>query len=155
MGKVAVGPLLRQLLQKGGDIDPQQGLDALEAASKGRGLVWCVADCDKARSWSAVFRAVVKAVDYPQFFGGDFEALYDCLCDTLLDHKEGVVLVFERLHSADPAIVHEGKQFIEVLNNTVQFAQKNERVFIFAIHHAGKHPEAEPGVFTSWSNEPS
>ncbi len=154
MGKT-VDPKLRQLLQKGGDIDPQKDLDALEAVAKERGLAWCVADCEKARSWSAVFRAVVKAVDYPQFFGGDFDALYDCLSDTLLDQKEGVVLVFDKLHSADPAIVNEGKEFLEILNNAVQFAQENGRVFIFGIHHAGKHPEAVPGVVNSWSNTPA
>jgi RNAse (barnase) inhibitor barstar len=150
-----VDPKLRQLLQKGGDTDPQQGLEALEAAAKERGMVWCVADCEKARSWSAVFRAVVKAVDYPQYFGGDFDALYDCLSDTLLDQKEGVVLVFDKLHSADPAIVNEGQQFLEILNEAVAFAQENGLVFIFAIHHAGKHPDAEPGVVNNWSDEPS
>jgi len=150
-----VDPKLRQLLQKGGDTDPQQGLEELEAAAKERGMVWCVADCEKARSWSAVFRAVVKAVDYPQYFGGDFDALYDCLSDTLLDQKEGVVLVFDKLHSADPAIVNEGQQFLEILNEAVAFAQENGRVFIFAIHHAGKHPDAEPGVVNNWSDEPS
>jgi exonuclease V gamma subunit len=66
-----------------------------------------------------------------------------------------VVLVFDKLHSADPAIVNEGKEFLEILNNAVQFAQENSRVFIFGIHHAGKHPEAVPGVVNSWSNTPS
>lgn len=146
---------LRQLLQKGGDIDPVPGLDALEAAAKERGLLWCVADCEKARSWSAVFRAIVKAVDYPQFIGGSFDSLYDCLSDSLLDQKDGLVLVFDKLHSADPAIVQEGNEFLQILNDAVQFAQENGRVFIYAIHHAGKHPEAVPGKVNNWSDEPA
>lgn len=154
MGKT-VDSKLRQLLQKGGDIDPTQGLDALEAASKDLGLVWCVADCEKARSWSAVFRAVVKAVDYPQFIGGSFDALYDCLSDSLLDQKDGLVLVLDKLHSADPAIVNEGNTFLQILNDAVQFAQENGRVFIYAIHHAGKHPDAVPGKVNNWSDEPA
>jgi RNAse (barnase) inhibitor barstar len=154
MGKT-VDSKLRQLLQKGGDIDPTSGLDALEAASKERGLNWCVADCEKARSWSAVFRAVVKAVDYPQFIGGSFDALYDCLSDSLLDQKDGLVLILDKLHSADPAIVNEGNEFLQILNDAVQFAQENGRVFIYAIHHAGKHPDAIPGKVNSWSDEPA
>lgn len=154
MGKT-VDSKLRQLLQKGGDIDPSQGLDALEAAAKDKGLAWCVADCEKARSWSAVFRAVVKAVDYPQFIGGSFDALYDCLSDSLLDQKDGLVLVMDKLHSADPAIVNEGNEFLQILNDAVQFAQENGRVFIYAIHHAGKHPDAVPGKVNNWSDEPA
>lgn len=154
MGKT-VDPKLRQLLQKGGDFDPSSGLEVLEVAAREHGLAWCVADCEKARSWSAVFRALVKAVDYPQFISADFESLFDCLSDTLLDQKDGLVLVIDKLHSADPAIVDQGNEFLQALNDAVSFAQDNGRVFIYGIHHAGKHPDATPGKVTSWSDEPA
>ena len=155
MGKT-LEPALRQLLKRGGTFDPQGGLEASAAAAKDAGLAWFEADCDKARSRSAVFRAIVKAVDYPQFFGADFDGFYDCLCDTLLDQKEGgFVLVLNHLHSADPAIVIDGEQFLQVLNDAVEFARENNRIFIFGIHHAGKHPEAIPGIVNAWSDEPA
>ncbi|NQW83709.1 MAG: barstar family protein 2 [Alcaligenaceae bacterium] len=154
MGK-AVDPKLKQLLRNGGDFDPDTGSDLLSGAATEQGLAWCVAQCDKARSRSAVFRAVVKAVDYPQFFGSNFDSFFDCLCDSLLDQKEGLVLVFDKLHSADPAIVMDGVQFLQVLNDAVGFARKNGRVFIFGIQHAGKHPDAKPGVVNNWSDEPA
>ncbi len=137
MGKT-LEPKLRQLIKRGGDFDPLSSPDVFMAAAKEAGLAWFEADCEKARSRSAVFRAIVKAVDYPQFFGGDFDGLYDCLCDTLLDQKEGgLVLVLNKLHSADPAIVTDGQQFLQVLNDAVEFARENDRVFIYGIHHAG------------------
>src|SRR3546814_628083 len=74
---------------------------ALEAA-RAEGLAAFVVDCDRARSRSAVLRAVVKAVDFPEFFGGNLDALFDCLCDTLLDQKAGMFLWFRHLHSGDP-----------------------------------------------------
>lgn len=155
MGKT-LEPTLRQLLKNGGDFDPQSGLDIVAVAAKEAGLTWFEADCDKARSRSAVFRSIVKAVDYPQFFGSDFDGLYDCLCDTLLDQKEGgLVLVLNSLHSEDPAIVMDGKKFLQVFNDAVAFARKNSRVFIYAIHHAGKHPDAQPGVVNAWSDAPA
>ena len=98
---------------------------------------------------------LVKAVDYPQFFGSSFDSFFDCLCDSLLDQKEGLVLVFEKLHSADPAIVTDGVQFMQVLNDAVSFARENGRVFIFGIEHAGKHPDDKPGVVNNWSDEPA
>ena len=155
MGK-AVDPALRQLLKRGGDFDPLTGRDLVSEAAKEHGLAWCVADCDKARSRSAVFRAIVKAVDYPQFFGGDFEGLFDCLRDTLQDQKDGgLVLVLDKLHSADPAIVMDGHQFLQVLNDTVSYAREIKLVFIYGIHHAGRHDDAKPGVVHNWSDEPS
>ncbi len=147
-------PKLQRLLQQGGEADSQQDSEALKQAALARGLAWCVADCDKARSRSAVFRAIVKAVDYPEFFGNDFDALFDCLCDTLRDQKVGVVLVIDKLHSADPAIVEDGHQFLQTLVDAVDFAQESGRTFIYVLNHAGKHPEATPGVVHNWSDAP-
>ena len=91
-----------------------------------------------------------------QFFGGDFEGLFDCLRDTLQDQKDGgLVLVLDKLHSADPAIVMDGHQFLQVLNDTVSYARENKLVFIYGIHHAGRHDDAKPGVVHNWSDEPS
>jgi len=145
---------LRKLIERGGEFKLDSDLDALQEAAAQASLAWCVADCEKARSWSAVFRSIVKAVDYPEFFTSGFDGLYDCLCDTLLDQKAGVVLTFDKLHSADPAIVNEGQQFLQVLGDAVDFARENGRVFIYAIHHAGKHEAATPGVVHNWSDEP-
>lgn len=153
MGK-SVDAKLKQLLQRGGEADPGAALDTIKGPAIEHGLAWCVADCDKARSRSAVFRAIVKAVDFPEFFGNSFDALYDCLSDTLLDQKAGVVLVLDRLHSADPGIVQDGNDFMQTLQDAVDFAQENGRVFIYAINHAGKHPEPVPGVVHNWSDAP-
>lgn len=118
---------------------------ALAAAAES-GLTAWVVDCDRARNRSAVLRAVVKAIDYPEFFGGDLDALYDGLCDTLLDQKEGLFLWFRHLHSGDPALAEDAIAIQGVCEDVVEFASNNERRFAYAIQHAGAHPEPEPGV---------
>ncbi|HWL29016.1 MAG TPA: barstar family protein, partial [Burkholderiaceae bacterium] len=63
---------LQKKIQKGGLIEASslsQG-DTIAAASEA-GLAAFVVDCDRARSRSAVLRAIVKAVDFPEFFGGN------------------------------------------------------------------------------------
>lgn len=119
--------------------------DALHAAREA-GLTAYVVDCDRARSRSAVLRAVVKAVDFPEFFGGNLDALYDCLCDTLLDQKGGLFLWFRHLHSGDPALAEDAAAIEAVCTDAVEFASNNDRIFAYAIQHAGKHPDPEPGV---------
>src|SRR3546814_11444514 len=105
-----------------------------------------VVDCDRARSRSAVLRAVVKAVDFPEYFGGNLDALYDCLCDTVLDHKNGLFLWFHKLHSGDPALAEDAKAILGVCADAVEFASIHDRRFAFAVVHADKHPDPTPGV---------
>ena len=108
---------LQRQLRRGGALPHDEGLDkkAVVDAAHELGLALFVANCDPARSRSAVLRAIVKAVDFPEYFGGNLDALYDCLCDTVLDHKVGVVLWLYRLHSGDPALEEDAARIEAVL----------------------------------------
>src|SRR5690606_17791152 len=115
-------------------------------ASRELGLALLVADCDRARSRSAVLRAIAKAGDFPEYFGGNLDALYDCLCDTVLDQKVGVVLWLYRLHSGDPALEADSVQIEAVCAAAAELARHNGSVSTYVIVHAAKHPDPEPGV---------
>lgn len=133
--------------QEGGVIDSSAIArdEAIEQAQEA-GIAAYVVDCDRARSRSAVLRAVVKAVDFPEFFGGNLDALFDCICDTLLDQKAGLFLWFDHLHSGDPALADDAAAILAVCDDVIEFAQNNERSFSYAVVHAGKHPDPEPGI---------
>ena len=135
----------------GGVLAPATDTEALAAAAAERGLAYYVADCDRARSRSAVLRALAKAVDFPQYFGNDLDALGDCLSDTILEQKAGAVLLLKQLHSGDPALSEDAALIEAVCQEAVEFARDNGRVFYYLITHAGRHPDPEPGKFTSWS----
>lgn len=138
---------LQEQLQKGGLVDVSSSKqDEVIKAAEEEGLTAFVVDCDRARSRSAVLRAVVKAVDFPEFFGGNLDALYDCLCDTVLDQKTGLFLWFDNLHSGDPALEEDSVAIENVCKDVVEFAANNGRTFAFYIVHAGRHPDPEPGV---------
>ena len=138
---------LQKKLQKGGLIDlPAASREDAVNIARQAGMSAFVVDCDRARSRSAVLRAVVKAVDFPEYFGGNLDALYDCLCDTVLDHKQGLILWFHNLHSGDPALEADSVAIENVCKDVVEYAANNGRVFAFHIVHAGRHPDPEPGV---------
>jgi len=138
---------LSQKLQKGGlvDVASSEREEVFELAEE-VGLTALVVDCDRARNRSAVLRAVVKAVDFPEFFGGNLDALYDCLSDTVLDQKNGLFLWFHNLHSGDPALEEDSVLIQNVCDDVVEFASNNGRIFAYHIVHAGRHPDPEPGV---------
>jgi len=115
-------------------------------AARQAGFLVATVDCTRARSRSAVLRAVVKAVDFPEFFGGDLEAFYECLCDTVLDQHTGLLLWFHRLHSGDPALQDDAVRIQGICDNVAEFAQNNRRIFVYVVDHAGCHAAPEPGV---------
>lgn len=138
---------LQKKLQKGGLVDASKVSRAeLAEPAQALDLAVFVVECERARSRSAVLRAVVKAVDFPEFFGGDLDAFYDCLCDTVRDQKTGALLWFDRLHSGDPGLAEDTAAIISVCEDVAEFARNNDRIFAFAVEHAGKHPDPEPGV---------
>ncbi|HLR28985.1 MAG TPA: barstar family protein [Paenalcaligenes sp.] len=110
------------------------------------GITVMVADCDRARSRSAVLRAIAKAVDYPQFFGNDMDALYDCLSETVVDQQKGLYLWLDRLHTADDVIGAATEDIVQVLDDVADYATNKGRKFIYTIIHGGKHEAPEPGV---------
>lgn len=138
---------LQKKLLKGGLIDASlASREDMLAAAREAGMSAFVVDCDRARSRSAVLRAVVKAVDFPEFFGGNLDAFYDCLCDTVLDHKNGLFLWFHNLHSGDPALADDSQAILAVVGDAVEFAGNNNLRLAYAVVHAGAHPAPEPGV---------
>lgn len=148
----AVNKQVQRLLKSGGSFEPTALRAVLEPVVIEAGVLLGVADCSRARNRSAVFRAVVRAVDYPEFIPGKFEALYDCLCDTLLDQRVGLVLVLNAFHSANECLEKDVEGILQVLNDAVDFAQENGKIFIYGIEHAGRHPDADPGVVHNWSD---
>lgn len=151
MGKQS-GRQLEVLLNKGGEFAPEQLEQVIGAAREADFAVY-TADCSKARNRSAVFRAVVKAVDYPQFFGSSFEGFYDCLCDAVSDQRTGVVLVMQDLHSADPDIEKDLEQLSQTLGDVVDSAAEQQKAFLYCVLHGGKHADDQPGIVHNWSAE--
>src|SRR5690554_6851757 len=146
---------VQKLISQGGEFDGQSDLDAVKASLEGAEIACYRADCSKARNRSAVFRTVVKAVDYPEFFGSSFDGLYDCLNETVMDQRVGLALLFDNLHSADPDLEKDLPRLLEVLNEVADYAKDQGKVFLFGLKHSGKHSEAEPGVVHNWSETPS
>ena len=138
---------LQALLQNGGLIEAtesqQEGIFALAQAAE---ITALTVECDRARSRSAVLRAIVKAVDFPEFFGNDLDALYDCLCDTVMDQKTGLYLWFNKLHTGDPSLAEDAQAILRVCNDVSDFASTKDRYFAYTVVHAGKHPDPDPGV---------
>ena len=109
---------------------------ALQRAARGLELPLFDVDCSRAKSKSAVLRAIAKAAEFPEHFGGNLDALYDCLCDTVLEQKFGMVLALRHLHDADPGLAEHVPAIAQVGEDVVEFARENGKVFTFILESA-------------------
>lgn len=86
-------------------VAPLGGLkvDALRDEANARSLRWLHADCAGARGKTAIMLALGRGFGLPAHYGGNLDALYDCLTDLepLPDAPEpGLLIVLENIREA-------------------------------------------------------
>lgn len=97
-------------------------------------------DLAKARNAASLHRILAKGLHFPDWYGGNWDALADCLTDMSWDETTtGYVLILQHaeiVQSADPAVF---TSLLDVLKETVGAWQKQEIRFCCLL--TGKHPE--------------
>ena len=99
--------VLRDIARAGGYHTPQQGMGDLLVAAEASGFSICRIDLAPVRDKAALFERVATALEFPDWFGHNWDALADCLGDLswlpadgfliLLEHCDG----FSTRHSGD------------------------------------------------------
>ncbi|MBX6318029.1 barstar family protein [Pigmentiphaga sp.] len=133
---------LSECLKTGGALY-DQGVDArmLKRAAQESNLALFEVDCSRAKSKSAVLRAIANTVDFPEHFGGNLDALYDCLCDTVLDQEVGMVLALRHVRQDDPGLAEHAAAIAQVGEDVVEFARENGKTFAFILERADSAAE--------------
>ena len=103
---------------------------ALRAAARDAGLRWTVVDLQRARGKRALLAAFARALAFPDTFGGNWDALADCLQDLSWLTEQGVVLAVSGV--ADPAAAAPGEHavLLEILDAAAGYWRQRGRVFI-------------------------
>ncbi len=76
------------------------GLDELRKAAERADQRWIHADCSRAASRDDVLDAIARAAGFPDWFGRNLDALFDCIADLEPDpsaSRPGIVFVLENL----------------------------------------------------------
>ncbi|MFA7504023.1 MAG: barstar family protein [Burkholderiaceae bacterium] len=75
-------------------------LEGLRKAAERADQRWIHADCSRATDRRAVLQAIADAADFPDWFGLNLDALFDCVTDLVPDasaSRPGVVFVLQNL----------------------------------------------------------
>jgi hypothetical protein len=99
-------------------------LAALRRAAPGR-LAVRVLRGGKAKSVPALFDECAAALQFPLYFGANWDAFLDCLTDPAVLPDEGLVLfVADATHLLESAPAKEAQRFLAVLGEAVQARAK-------------------------------
>ncbi|MEN9912138.1 MAG: hypothetical protein RI956_582 [Pseudomonadota bacterium] len=119
-------------LQKGGIISlPAMNISVNDwrLAANQLNFWLCIISCTGAGSKAALLTKLADTLNFPDHFGMNLDALYDCLTDLLLQQKQaGTVLILEGTHSLNAATVNP---ILDTLLDAAEFMQpKGHRLSI-------------------------
>lgn len=131
---------LQQRILEGGRVDGADESALVEAAQSAGFAVFSV-DCSRAKSKSAVLRAIATAVDFPEYFGSNLDALLDCLTTTVIDQaKPGALIAINGLNVEEPALVEHVEDILTTFADAVEYLRDNGRVLAYASYSAPSVP---------------
>lgn len=124
---------LQQQLRAGGHIEHEYPDSAMLSEAAGSlGLKVFAVNCSRAKSKSAVLRAIATAVDFPEFFGGNLDALMDCLTTTVLDQKSGALILLCGLHDEEPGLTGHIPDILDTFADAAEDVRESQRVLAYA-----------------------
>lgn len=110
---------------------------AWRARAESQGLAWCTLDLDGAATKQAFLDCCAKALHFPATFGGNWDALADCLEDLSWQPAGGVVVHWRNggIFARQPA---EFRTALEIFGAAALFWKAQQRVFI-VLMDSGSH----------------
>lgn len=122
---------LQDEIRRGGQV--QAAEDALTQAAQALGYALFAVDCARAKSKSAVLRAIATAVDFPEYFGSNLDALLDCLTTTVLDQPApGALVLLKDVNVDEPALAEHVDDIVTTFADAAEYVRDNGKVLAFA-----------------------
>ncbi len=95
MSRAHYGELLRNAARSGVYHSPQQGMTDLLAAAEASGFAIYRVDLAEVRDKDALFERLATALEFPDWFGHNWDALADCLGDLSWQQTDGYLILLE------------------------------------------------------------
>lgn len=93
---------------------PEGGIDALLAAAEANQYLVYRVDLRKARSREQMLQLVGEGLELPVWYGNNYDALMDCICDFNWVPSPGYVIVLENCHNIHNLAAPDFNMMIDV-----------------------------------------
>ena len=125
-------PRLLNALKEGGLLDEPASQDALFLAAAALDYWRIAVPCIGAGSKAAVLTKIADVLQFPDHFGMNLDALYDCITDQLLTNKrKGALLLLTGVKGLPPAALNP---IVDTLLDASEFMQTKGQRLVLAIH---------------------
>lgn len=108
---------------------PTSGNEAVREAALAEGMIYYACDLGDATTGEEVLQGLAKTLKLPEWFGNNFDALYDCLTDLTWQHTSASVIVLsgvESLYTSDPEV---WEILLSVMASAAEYWQNAETPF--------------------------
>lgn len=112
----------------------------LRRAARDAGLAWHVVDLQRARGKRALFTAFAREFAFPATFGGNWDALADCLQDLSWRAEPGRVVLMRGAGTFAATSPDDYATLCEILEATTQFWRGRKKLFVVLAEDAVDRP---------------
>ena len=108
---------------------PEGGVEALLAAAEANKYLVYRVDLRKARSREQMLGLVGEGLELPAWYGANYDALMDCLCDLNWVPAPGYVIILENCHNIATLAPPEFNMMIDVFAEAANAWREEDKPF--------------------------
>lgn len=112
----------------------------LRRAARDAGLAWHVVDLQRARGKRALFTAFSREFAFPATFGGNWDALADCLQDLSWRTEPGRIVLIRGAALFAAASPDDHETLCEILEAAAQFWRGRKKMFVVLTDDSDQRP---------------
>lgn len=106
---------------------PEGGIDAVLAAAEANGHIVYRIDLRQARTRDQLLKMVGEGLELPGWYGANYDALADCLCDFSWLPAPGYTVILENCHNLNTLAGAEFNMLIDVFAEAARFWREQEK----------------------------
>ncbi len=117
------------------------GTGVLRETVRKAGISWVSIDVSDVHDKGAVLEIFARELRFPDTFGGNWDALADCLQDLSWLPEKGLMVVLRGFPVFAATAPEASHKLLEILSATADFWRQRERVFMVAVDGCDDLPE--------------
>ena len=108
---------------------PEGGIDAILAAAEANKHIVYRADLRTARTRDQLLQIIGEGLEMPAWYGANYDALLDCLCDMNWIPAPGYTIILENCHNINTLAAPEFNMLIDVFATAANNWREDDKPF--------------------------
>jgi RNAse (barnase) inhibitor barstar len=111
--------------------------EELSKIARQHGLAFFLIDGRKIKNKEQFLKDSAKAMNFPDYFGANWDAFEDCLTDMSWHEAKGFVILYDNMDSFAQHSPDQLKVALGIFRDTVEFWRSQKKMFFVVVHGQG------------------